>query len=73
MRDSDKEVTDLSLFDTTEMKMQSWPSKDRLVHTIRLSDTQPINELKVYLFLKERIRLMEIMLGIEGDEPHLRQ
>lgn len=69
--DDDLDYCDAEVFDTASMKMQAWPSKDKLTHTIRLSDDKPINEMKIYLFLREKLRLMEVMFGIEGDdEPH---
>ena len=67
--DDDDEIDESELFCIKSMKGQSWPSKDKRVHTIRMSDTKPINDMKIYLFLCEQLHEMEKKLGISGDPP----
>lgn len=73
MEDDEIDLTDAEIFDISTVRCDAWRSKDRTVTTFRLSDKSGLNEMKVYLVLKDRLAEMEVMLGLSDGEPHLRQ
>jgi len=62
-------LTDVELFDVTNVKLTSWESKDRTIVTLRMADAQGMCDMKIYLALKQKLEQMERLLNIvPGDD-----
>lgn len=70
--EEDEEINDAELMDISRAKIQTFESKDRKSATIRLSDENGLNDMKIYLLLNAKRIQMEIELGImdEDGERH---
>ena len=64
----DQDLTDLELFDVSELTVKRTVSKDRrTVHIILHDDLAPVCDMRVYLRLKAEVETMRCLLNVHNE------
>lgn len=62
--DAIEEISESNLFDVSSIKHSVWLSKDRKKCVITLEDIDPLNQMKIYLWLSAKNVQLGTDLGI---------